>query len=524
MPTNRRDRPQSDLSVKMKFGVVALATAVALLVGAVAALADPLPFDLAQVPPFLDAGAALGSTSGTGSTAGYSGTGACAGETAPEGYPHAAIYKGSASGVPALLELTVNDDENGPLSLCEVAIYRAKANDVSFVDPFDAAQRSALLFGRTTECSEASTCSLSKWLAAGEAFYVVLWSAVPPPDSTPETETPPPSDAAFSYAASVRHKTALAIGLSGHRIKDLCAQYHEVVYGRYLTVRADTSPNATGSVRFELKAWDGDSWNPAGSSTRTLSNGNASIRYKAGASGKRLITAKFLGNAVGLPATSATMRILYVTPPWTRYSDGGLRLKVPYYRQQRRLSCEGAALRMAHNYFHPGRIDYDTSVYKITGIDPRRPARNGGCNPDRAFCGNVDGLMMKDGYGVHYRPIALAATSYDKCRPGIALRTYSYATLAGYLDNGYPVVVWGAHKGSTGIHKYNWRAWDGSYVTAYSVEHTWTVVGFRGKPGSPTHFIVADPSKSSSGGVKTVTTSQYYAFTKYFKTAVVVRG
>jgi len=176
---------------------------------------------------------------------------------------------------------------------------------------------------------------------------------------------------------------------------------------------------------------------------------------------------------------------------------------------------------MAHNYFHPGAIDRDMQVYRITGIDPRRPARWGGCDPDRAFCGRVDGLMMRDGYGVHAGPIARAATAYDRCRPGLRLVDYSAATIASHINNGYPVVVWGAHAGPSGIVRYRWRAWTGRYVTAWSIEHTWTVIGFRGPVSNPSRFIVHNPSGSRAF---TVSRSQFRSFTKYFETAVVVRG
>jgi uncharacterized protein YvpB len=222
-------------------------------------------------------------------------------------------------------------------------------------------------------------------------------------------------------------------------------------------------------------------------------------------------------------AGEATALFRYVAPRWKRLAGGGLLLTVPYYKQRYRLSCEAAALRSAHNYHDPSSIDSDGQALRVIGVDRR--ARSGGRwgNPNTHFVGDPNGIMMRSGYGVHASPIARAATKYDSCRPAVKLYRPSRQMIARYLNNGDPVIVWGAHAGRNGIVRRSWRAWDGSPVRAIEIEHTWTVIGYRGSITNPTAFIIHNPSASGRAR-QTVTNSQFYAFTRYFRTAVVVRG
>lgn len=495
-------------------------TLVASAAGPIALAAEP--YDVSLAPPLLGSEAGLGSVSGVaGSTAGHTGTGPCAGDDFPDGYPHAAVYRVQPS-ARAFLDLDVADDRDGSLSVCRVSLYRASA----LSDPFDAAQRATALVRERTGCIPDSYCTLEEWLEASVSYVVVMWAT--PPDVPDPPEDPGnydgPVEAAFEYRARVRRPIGIRLSVSGHRMRDRCRGYHEVIDDRRFTIRANTSPNAPGVVRFSwYRRADDGTWTLARRYDRTLRDGNATLTLEAGSSGRRKVKARYLGSATMLPETEGYAYVRYVDPRWRRYADGGVKLLVRYYRQKYRLSCEAATLRMAHNYFHPSRIDDDMEVYRITGIDRRRPAVSGGCNPDRAFCGKVDGYMMRSGYGVHYGPIARAATVYDPCRPSVRLAgdSYRFSAIARHVANGYPVIVWGAHRGATGIYERRWTAWDGHRVRAWSVEHTWTVVGFRGRASYPTHFIVHNPSGSD---YKKLTRAEFYRFVKYFKTAVVVRG
>lgn len=58
-----------------------------------------------------------------------------------------------------------------------------------------------------------------------------------------------------------------------------------------------------------------------------------------------------------------------------------------------------------------------------------------------------------------------------------------------------------------------WRTRDAETVRAYSVEHTWLVVGFRGRRSAPTHFIVINPSNGSRSTLSWAAVSR---FARYF--------
>lgn len=331
-----------------------------------------------------------------------------------------------------------------------------------------------------------------------------------------------------AYAADVpdpgTSAATLRLSIDGERIRERCSDVYEVITQRRFGIVARTSDSGIVHLRLERRNADG-TWASFKTPVASVIDGRA-VSWMRLDAGRYRVQGRFISRT-GTVARSASLAIRVLTPKWRRYSDGGARLTVRYYRQQHRLSCEAATLRMAHNFHNPSRIDDDMAVYRITGHEKdRRPARNGGCNPDRAFCGRVDGTMMRDGYGVHSTPIARAATYFDTCRPSLHLRgsSYSYAAIARAVNDGYPVVAWGAHRGASGTYRYRWRAWDGHPVTAWSVEHTVTVVGFHGSPSYPTSFLVHDPSRTSGSGYQRWSRAKFAAFATYFKTAVVVRG
>lgn len=336
---------------------------------------------------------------------------------------------------------------------------------------------------------------------------VPAFAADTPPAESPETPR------------TIEEIAPVVARVSGHRIKDRCTGYHEVVAGRRFTVTGISSVAPALTFLLEKREADGG-WTQIATYDRTPADGRASVTLQATPAGRRRLT-------IGMPVPGdqlvgvAHVLLDYVAPRWQRYADGGLRLSVPWYQQQYRLSCEAATLRMAHNYHDRGSISSDGQALRMIGVDRRARSGNRWGNPNRAFVGNPNGRMMKTGYGVHYGPVAAAATRYDSCRPAGKLLRPSRQTIARYLNDGYPVIVWGAHRGASGIRRVYWRAWDGRRVAAYSVEHTWVVIGFRGSLSNPTRFIVHDPSGRAR---RTISASDFWAFTRYFRTGVVVRG
>lgn len=400
-------------------------------------------------------------------------------------------------------------DDLGGLSLCRLSVY---AESELFDDPFDATDRAAAEVAADDACGTASSCRLALWLTAGRTYYVAAWSR--PPESGSSGE------ATFDHTVRVRRRPAgVSYDVAGERVRD-CRGWHEIVAGRTYSVSFAIAES--GWLRIYLEVFTGGVWKAARVFDRALSSGRAYVSAPAGGSGYWRFSAFFLGtNTVLSGPRLGYAGLRYVSPAWVRYRDGGVLLRAPAYKQQRNLSCEAASYRTAHNYQRPRHLAYDVQVYNVTGWDRRPPNVYGGCNPNRAFCGNVDGLMMRDGYGVHVDPMVRAANYYDGCRPSLKLVNYSMATLASHVNNGHAVVVWGAHAGRTGLYHRTWVSWDRKTIVGYSVEHTWTVVGFRGRPTAPTHFTIINPS---NGGTYTMTVAAFYNFIKYYKTALVVRG
>ena len=357
------------------------------------------------------------------------------------------------------------------------------------------------------------TVAIAAFVVGGTTFGVGRAA----PSAAGGKETP---EAVLSFDASIVRPASIEVAVTGDRLKDGCTGYHEVVTGAPYLLTVTTSPASSGTLEVIIERRTGGvSWEPFAVQQLPLVDGAATLPLVAGSDGLYRISALLAEEPIG--GSAATVYVAHVTPDWHRYADGGLRLQVPWYQQQHRLSCEAATLRMAHNFFEPGSIDRDTQVLKIVGVDGRLPKGNRWGNPNKEFVGSPNGYTMSTGYGVHYGPIASAATQIAPCRPAITLKDPSHGTIARYVAGGFPVIVWGAHAGRSGIYKKSWTAWDGSSVTAWSVEHVWLVVGFHGPASKPTSFIVHDPSGSAQA---TVSLGRFDEFTKYFRHAVVVRG
>jgi uncharacterized protein YvpB len=162
------------------------------------------------------------------------------------------------------------------------------------------------------------------------------------------------------------------------------------------------------------------------------------------------------------------------------------RLDVPFFRQERSLSCEAAALRMVLAY--RGNRIAEREILAAIGVDPT-PHRNGVWgNPDEAFVGNVDGIMPKNGYGVHATPIARVAGQYRKAE---VVTQATAKLLAEEVSRGNPVIIWGFVPGRG--KPLQWKTPGGVTVHAVDGEHTRVVIGYNGTIDSPTGFFVIDP-------------------------------
>lgn len=156
-----------------------------------------------------------------------------------------------------------------------------------------------------------------------------------------------------------------------------------------------------------------------------------------------------------------------------------VKLSVPYHRQERSLSCEAASLKMALQY---REVDVPEAVLiEQVGFEPMWG------NPHNAFVGDINGIMLKTGYGVYWEPIARVAANY---RESIHFEGQSVNFLSSQIENGNPIIIWG-YIGSGKRKK--WTALDGTPILGVSGEHARVVIGFAGPVDKPKGFFLLDP-------------------------------
>lgn len=160
-------------------------------------------------------------------------------------------------------------------------------------------------------------------------------------------------------------------------------------------------------------------------------------------------------------------------------------LNVALDKQDRALSCEVAALKMALS-FRGVRVSEDELMSHI-GYDPTTRSGNVWGDPYVAFVGDINGSQNSTGYGVYWGPIAKAALNYREAK---ALTEMSLQDLVREIDAGNPVVVWGTQ----GRAYYDpWVTPSGKSIPAWKGEHARTVIGYKGSSQTPTAIIVNDP-------------------------------
>jgi uncharacterized protein YvpB len=165
---------------------------------------------------------------------------------------------------------------------------------------------------------------------------------------------------------------------------------------------------------------------------------------------------------------------------------GGTMIMLPatYHRQEHSLSCEIAALKIALSVYDV-HIPESELISKLK-FDPTPRTSSTWGDPFTGFVGNIDGKMMRDGYGVYWDPIEAVGDEYLDAQ----VKKFTSQTLAQELADGHPVVSWGYFGRGK---KYTWTTPEGKKITAVNGEHARTIVGFSGSVESPTHFIIYDP-------------------------------
>lgn len=156
-----------------------------------------------------------------------------------------------------------------------------------------------------------------------------------------------------------------------------------------------------------------------------------------------------------------------------------------FHRQEHRLSCEVATLKMALKVHG---IEVPESKLIATLPFDRTPRGNGiWGDPNVGFVGNIDGRMLGDGYGVYWDPIATLAKQYGAAS---VLRHGSPSQLARAIAAGNPVIIWGYYGERA---PYSWQTPAGTTIHTMAGEHTRLVYGFDGSVDSPTRFYLIDP-------------------------------
>lgn len=156
-------------------------------------------------------------------------------------------------------------------------------------------------------------------------------------------------------------------------------------------------------------------------------------------------------------------------------------------RQDKPLSCEVAALKMALNYKGAG-VSEDELLAALGVADPTARDGNLWGDPNAAFVGDVLGHQNSTGYGVHWGPIARIARQYASAE---AFSGWSPSDLARELAAGNPVELWGTIGRA---RRDSWQTPSGATVNAWVGEHTRLAVGFTGTVDKPTSFIINDPA------------------------------
>lgn len=160
-------------------------------------------------------------------------------------------------------------------------------------------------------------------------------------------------------------------------------------------------------------------------------------------------------------------------------------LNIPLDKQDRALSCEAAALKMALNYRGLGLTE--TDIMAIVGYDPTIKNGNIWGDPNVAFVGNIDGSQNSTGYGVHWDPIARAASNWRQAK---AFSGWTVSQLAWEIESGNPVVIWGVLGAA---YSDPWYTPAGKQIGAWKGEHVRTLIGYTGSPDNPASFIINDP-------------------------------
>lgn len=166
-------------------------------------------------------------------------------------------------------------------------------------------------------------------------------------------------------------------------------------------------------------------------------------------------------------------------------------LGVPFFKQERALSCEMASLRSLLTFY--GYTPKEQTLIDLLGVGSPLQFKNGiWADPQLAFVGKIDGSQIgMTGYGTYWKAVARVAQGY---KPELNwFEGGNLQTLTSSIDAGNPVQIWTVVSSKGGFAELVWQTPDGTKITGYNGEHTWVVDGYKGTADKPTSFHVVDP-------------------------------
>ena len=166
---------------------------------------------------------------------------------------------------------------------------------------------------------------------------------------------------------------------------------------------------------------------------------------------------------------------------------------VPFYRQERALSCEIASLRSALAGVGVNVAEWDLWLGLSKDYTRRYWTETGLVwgDPQKGFVGNINGRMPETGYGVFIDPIEALARDYASTT---RVRLDHPEEIDAALSQGHPIIIWSAIGQSPSVTF--WRTEDGKEIAAPLYEHTLVIVGYRGRADHIEGLYLIDPLTS----------------------------
>ncbi len=186
-----------------------------------------------------------------------------------------------------------------------------------------------------------------------------------------------------------------------------------------------------------------------------------------------------VASAKGAPG-SPVISFSFVTEPEV------FKINIPLDYQDKKLSCEAAALKMA--LVGKGVKISETAIMNIVGYDPTKKSKGVWGDPYQAFVGDINGRQNSTGYGVYWDPIAKAAKNWRSMSESFTNWTVEKAVAE--IAKGNPIVIWGTLGPA---YRDDWKTPSGKQILAWKGEHARTLVGFIGSRENPQTLIINDP-------------------------------